>query len=111
MSIGKRQSNHAERARAIVKDLLDSLGATTSYAQREPRRRVKLPWRALYGWQLAFTAKKGSVLDADGKPTQIELVKKFTAEPGDIVTSRASVRTGAPARRYMVRADRSLRAI
>lgn len=107
--ISKRVAKHAARARAVITDLLDSLGATTSYAQRTPRRREKLPWRALYGGQLAFTGD--GLLDAEGKHTGIKLVMKWTHEPGEIVESASRARTGAPARRYMVRADRSLGAI
>lgn len=108
--LGRREA-HARRAKAVLTDLLDSLGATTSYANHPPRRRVKVPWRTLYGWELAFRAKRGSLLDAEGKPTQIELVQKWTHVPGDIVESGQRRRTGEAPRRYMVQPDRSLRVI
>jgi hypothetical protein len=89
------------RARAIIAWLLDALSATTTYAEREPRRRVKHKWRPMYGWDLKL-APDTKLLDADGKPTRVKIAKIFTHKPGDIITSDNG-------KKYMVRPDQSLR--
>lgn len=107
-----RQVRARARALAVTAVLLAGLDATTSYHEpvtpRTPRYRGQTTF---YGWQLALQAKKGAVLDADGKPTQFELVKQFSAQPGEIITSKGNKRTGAPLTQYMVQPDHSLRRI
>ena len=104
-----RQLKTVGRGRAILQFFQDALSATTTYSPREPRRRVKVPWRPLYGSYIALEAD--GVLGADGKPTGVKLVRKWTHQPGDIVEGNVKSHTDAPLKRYMVRPDHSLRAI
>ena len=104
-----RQLKTVGRGRAIIQALLEALGATTTYAEREPRRREKLPQTELYGSH--FELKPNGLYDGEGKPTGHTIVRVFSAQPGEIVTSRGGTHTNAPLTRYMVRPDRSLRKI
>lgn len=150
----KRRKSFVERAKKVAQFLLDELGATTSY-DRKPfyycnkcgyagfserhsgckynaaevsRRRDKLPETTLYGWNLAVVPD-GKLLDADGKPARLKIVKRFTHAPGDVVTSRAQRRIELPRKfdpvtlkplepkryrlepiKYVVQKDHSLRA-
>src|SRR5262249_37861708 len=98
------------RRDTVCKFLQDELSATTSYGATEPRRRVKIPWRAVYGWELAAVDRPGSLLDADGKATEKILIKKFSHEPGDVITTSPK-RTRGEVVKYMVRPNHELRRI
>lgn len=111
----KRKLMAQARAAAVLAWLLQELGATTSYNEpvtpRTPRYKGST---TLYGWNLAIVPKPDSVLDADGKPTQVEIVRAWTHKPGDIVTSRSFAKDDNGVQwpvRYMVRPDHSLRRI
>lgn len=107
-----RKAKAAERARRVLRSLLTALDATTTYREpltaRTPRYKGA---SVLYGSKLALKQKPGSLLDADGKPTQFALTVEWSAQPGEIISSRGNRRTGAPVTRYMVRPDHSLGAI
>lgn len=110
-----RRAKVTERARNVLRFLLTGLDATTSYNEpltaRTPRYKGAT---TLYGWQLALTPDTSKLLGPDGKPTAFMLTRQWTAQPGEIVTSRQLERNAdgdLRARRYMVRPDRSLRRI
>jgi hypothetical protein len=53
------------RAKKIVQYWTDALSATTTYSDREPRRRIKIPWRTFY---VPKTLNPGDgKVDAEGK--------------------------------------------
>jgi hypothetical protein len=100
-----RQAQHLAMKEMILKDLLDSLGATTSYDEPTSMPTPRPPaWSDFYGWDLALEADEGAILTSDGGPSKLRLVKRFTANPGDIINSRGG-------QSYMVRQDHSLRKI
>ena len=82
---------------------MDSLGATTSYRESTAKKTERPPkWRTFYG--SGFKMVPSGVLDADGKPTGYRVVQEWTAQPGEVITSRGG-------QKYMVHPDHSLRTI
>jgi hypothetical protein len=86
-----RKARHLAMAQTIIRQLCDWLDATTSYHEPETPRTTRPPkWAPFYGSTLEVEGD--GLLDASGKPTRMRLVRKFTAEPGEIITMRSGAR-------------------
>jgi hypothetical protein len=107
-----RRARALARRDTVAKILIDALRKPNAPSYPVVKKARKSPrhvaWRPIYGSFLAIVPAKNTILDADGKPTQFDLVRQWTHQPGEIVESKQRRRTGEQPRRYIVQTNHSL---
>ena len=105
-----RTPRAAARRDTFAKVLIDASNRAFEPVKKKERKAPRhTPSSFFYGWRLAMEAT--GLLDAEGKPTGFNIVRKFSHQPGDVIVSRGSKSTNGARVRYMVQPNHSLKRI